>query len=94
MKVIPVGDKLVVRNLSDEEKMTENSLGIILPDSMKKDNDTIVYIESVGPDVKNKALQKGVQVMLVGLMMKQDIEYDGFKGQLIKEGDIVAIIEE
>lgn len=93
MKVIPVGDKIVVRNLSDEEKMTENDLGIILPDSMKKDNDNIVYIESVGPDVKNKALVKGVQVMLVGLMMKQTIEYDNFKGQLIKEGDIVAIIE-
>lgn len=94
MKIEPVGDKIIVRPLSDEEKMTENDLGIILPDSAKKDNDAVVTVELVGPDVKNEKIKPGTQVMLAGMVMKLDVEVDGKKFQLIKEGDIVAVFTE
>jgi len=94
MKIEPVRDLLIVRPLTDAEKMTENNLGIIIPDSAKKDNTSVVAIELVGPEVKNKDLQPGVQVLLTAMMMKQEVEWDGKKGQLIKENDIVAVFKE
>lgn len=67
--------------------------GIIIPPSTQKQEIKIIcYISAVGPDVKNKDLKEGTFVIIPRHTGKW-VEFDGFKYVLVKESDILCIID-
>jgi co-chaperonin GroES (HSP10) len=96
MKVKPMRNFLLLRELKEDEAVTKTDSGIFIPDSAKEPEaprrDAIVVL--TGPDVENKNIKEGTHVYLTSMMMKEVI-MDGKEavGFLAKESDILAILE-
>ena len=95
MKLRPLDDRIVIKQLEAEEK---TSGGIILPDAAKE-KPQIGKVVVAGPgkvldDGKRSkmSVKKGDEV-LYGKYMGNDVEIDGKKLVIIREGDILGIIE-
>lgn len=97
-KIQPLQDRVLVRRLAKEEK---NVGGIILPDSAQQKQDIGVVV-AVGPGKKEKngeivtpGVKKGDKIVwdrYAGTEIKLD-EFDIEEFIIVKEGDIIAIIE-
>ena len=95
MKLRPLDDGLVIKQLEAEEKTTG---GIILPDSAKE-KPQIGKVVSVGPGktmdngkVAKMTVKKGDEV-IYPRYLGSDVEVDGEKYIVCKESDILGIIE-
>lgn len=97
MKIKPLGDKVLVKRIEEEEKTKE---GIIIPDTAKEKPQKGEVI-AVGD---GKLLENGQRVpltvkegdkVLFGKYAGTEIKIDGEEGYLImSEDEILAIIEE
>lgn len=96
MKVKPLGDKILVEILEAEEKTKG---GIILPDTAKeeKSEGKVIAVGSgkVLDSGKVQALEvkKGDRVIF-GKYSGDEIQIDGKKHKILKEGEVLAIFEE
>ena len=95
MKLKPLDDKLVIKQLEAEDKTAG---GIILPDSAKE-KPQIGKVVSVGPGktmdngkVAKMAVKKGDEV-IYPRYMGNEVEMDGEKYIICKESDILGIVE-
>ena len=95
MKLKPLDDRIVIKQSQAEEKTTG---GIILPDTAKE-KPQIGKIIAVGP---GKLLDNGKRCpmsvkkndeVIYAKYMGNDIELDGKKHVILKESDILGIIE-
>ncbi len=95
MKIRPLGDRLLVKRIEEDEK---SSGGIIIPDSAKEkpQEGTVV---AVG---KGKMLDDGKMVpleikegdrVLFGKYAGTDVKLDGEEHLIMREDDILGIIE-
>ena len=95
MKLRPLQDRVIVKQNEAEEKTKS---GIVLPDTAKE-KPTKGKVISVGPgklDDKGKAMELGVRVgdtIYYGKYSGTDIEVDGQKFVILRETDILGILE-
>jgi len=94
-KIKPLGDKILVRALESEEKTKS---GIILPDSAKVKPQVFEVIEiGSGKIVDGKKIPLDVKVgdrVAFESYHGHDIKIEGDEYKLIKEEDILAIIQD
>lgn len=95
MKLRPLDDGVVIMQLEAEEKTTG---GIILPDTAKE-KPQMGKVVAVGPGktldngkLMPMSVKKGVKV-IYGKYVGNDVEIDGEKYVVLKESDILAIVE-
>ena len=95
MKVRPLDDRVVIKQSEAEEKTTG---GIILPDTAKE-KPQIGKVMAVGP---GKILDNGKHAemsvrkndtVIYAKYMGNDIEIDGEKYVILRESDILGIVE-
>lgn len=96
MKIKPLGDKILVEILEAEEKTKG---GIILPDTAKEEKSEGRVI-AAGPGktlesgkVQPLEVKKGDKV-LFGKYSGDEVAIDGKKHKIIKESEVLAILED
>jgi len=91
MKLKPLGDRVVVEPLSEEE--TTKS-GIILPDTVDKEKKAEGKVVAIGDGEKIKKLHLGVGVkVLFGKYAGEDVKVDEVEYKILTDEDVLAIIE-
>lgn len=91
MNLQPVGNRVLVRPLTEEEVTAS---GIVLPathDREKKAEGEVVAIGD-GEDVKKLNLTVGVKV-LFGKYSGDDVEYDNEELKFLKHDEILAVVK-
>ena len=95
MKLRPLDDGVVIKQLDAEEKTTG---GIILPEAAKE-KPQIGKVIAIGPGKmldngkRNKMSVKKNDEVLYAKYSGSDVEIDGKKYVILKENDILGIIE-
>jgi chaperonin GroES len=95
MKLKPLADRVIVKQ---SEAETKTASGIVLPDSAKE-KPTKGKVISVGPgklDDKGKPMILGVrpgETVYYGKYSGTDVEVDGEKFVILRESDILGVLE-
>ena len=95
MKLRPLQDRVIVKQSEAEEKTKS---GIVLPDTAKE-KPTKGKVIAVGPgklDDKGKPMELGVRVgdtVYYGKYSGTDIEVDGQKFVILRESDVLGVLE-
>jgi chaperonin GroES len=95
MKLKPLQDRVIVKQ---SEAETKTASGIVLPDTAKE-KPTKGKVISVGPgklDKNGKAMEIGVRTgdtIYYGKYSGTDVEVDGEKFVILRESDILGILE-
>jgi len=95
MKVKPLHDRVIVKRVEEEEKTKG---GIIIPDTAKEkpvEGKVVAVGEGkVGDDGKKIALEvKAGDKVLFGKYAGTEIQIDGEEHLIMREDDIIAIVE-
>ncbi len=94
----PLGDKVLIRPLSDDELGTTSPSGIIIPETVDRDKADRGEVVAVGPgrwdDKGDKRLPLGVEVGDHVIFQWGDkVEFKGTEYYLVSESNISAVIE-
>ena len=95
MKLRPLADRVIVKQSEAEEKTKS---GILLPDTAKE-KPTKGKVVAVGPgklDDKGKPMELGVRAgdtVYYGKYSGTDIEVDGDKFVILRETDVLGVLE-
>ncbi len=95
IKLKPLADRVVVKQVEAEEKTPS---GIVLPDTAKE-KPTRGKVVAVGPgklDDNGKPMELGVRVgdeVFYGKYSGTDVEVDGEKFVILRESDILGVLE-
>ena len=95
-KLKPLGDRLVVKPIEQEETTAS---GLVLPETAKEKPQQ-GHVEAIGPgrrDEDGKRIEMDVSVGDVVLYAKYagtEIKIDGQKLLILKESDVLAILED
>ena len=96
MNIKPLGDRVVVKQLKQEEVTAS---GIVLPDTVDKEKKSEAEVVAVGP---GKTLESGQiapmtvlvgQVVLIKSWGGDDVKVDGEEYKIVSEEDILAVME-
>jgi len=87
MKIRPLRKQVIVKPITKEEK---TKTGIILPDTAEKEKPEQGRVMAIGPKVKE--VKRG-DLVLFTQYAPNEIKVDGKELLVIKEEDILAIIE-
>lgn len=97
MKIKPLGDRVVLKPISVEEK---SKSGIIIPDTAEKERPEQGKVVAVGPGrvlengkVQPLSVKKG-DVVLFTKYGPNEVKVDGTEYLIAKEEDILAVLEE
>lgn len=95
MKLVPLGDKVVIKQLEAEEKTKS---GIVLP-SQSKEKPQMATVIAVGngDSVDGKKIDMVVKAgdkVIYSRYAGTEVECDGEKLLVVRQGDILAIVEE
>ena len=96
MKLKPLEDRVILKQMEAEEK---TSGGIILPDTAKE-KPQIAKVIAVGPGKTldngqtNKMSVKKNDKVLYGKYMGNEVEVDREKYIIVKESDILGVVED
>ena len=92
MKLVPLGDKIVLKQLEAEE--TTKS-GIVLPGQAKeKPQEAEVIAVGPGGNIDGKEVEMQVKAGDKVIYAGTDVELDGEEYIIVKQSDILAIVEE
>ena len=96
MKFRPLHDRVVVKRIDAEEK---SSGGIIIPDTAKEkpSQGEVIAVGPGGRDEAGKLVPLDVQVgnrVLFGKWSGTEVKIDGVEYLIMKESDIMGILEE
>ena len=100
MKIKPLGDRVLIEPLSEEEKEGKTKSGIVIPDTAEKERPEQGRILGVGEGRRTdegKLVPLAVQIGQKVLFSKYgptEIKIDEKEYLIAKEEDILAIIEE
>jgi chaperonin GroES len=95
MKLKPLSDRVIVKQSEAEEKTAS---GILLPDSAKE-KPTKGKVISVGPgklDDKGRRMEIGLRAgdtVYYGKYSGTDVEVDGTKYVILRESDVLGVLE-
>jgi len=91
MKLKPLGDRIVVKPVTQEE-VTKS--GIVLPDTVEKEKKEQGEIISIGEGEKIKKLNLKVgDTVIFGKYAGDEVEIDDIEYKVLKDEDVLAIIE-
>ena len=93
MKLVPLGDKIVLKQLEAEE--TTKS-GIVLPGQAKEKPQAEVIAVGPGGNIDGKEVVMQVKVgdkVIYSKYAGTDVELDGEEYIIVKQNDILAIVE-
>ncbi|HEU5018260.1 MAG TPA: co-chaperone GroES [Pseudolabrys sp.] len=96
MKFRPLHDRVVVKRIDAEEK---TAAGIIIPDTAKEkpSQGEIIAVGPGGRDEAGKLVELDVKVgdrVLFGKWSGTEVKLDGVEYLIMKESDIMGVIEE
>lgn len=95
MKLKPLGDKVVLKQMEAQE-MTKS--GIVLPGSAKeKPQEALVVAVGSGGLVDGKQVEMQVKVndrVIYSKYSGTDVKVDGEDYKIVKQNDIIAIVED
>jgi chaperonin GroES len=96
MKFRPLHDRVVVKRIDAEEK---SAGGIIIPDTAKEkpSQGEIIAVGPGGRDEQGKLVSLDVQVgnrVLFGKWSGTEVKIDGVEYLIMKESDIMGVLEE
>jgi len=97
VKIRPLGDHILVRRL-EEQKEQRTSAGIIIPDTAKE-KPMEARVEAIGPGRRledGKLLKMEVKVgdrVLVGKYSGTDVKIEGDEFVIMREDDVLGVIE-
>ena len=89
MKIKPLGKRILAKKIEQEEK--KSSGGIIVPESAKSEKVVRAKVLELGTEEKF-TVKKGNEI-IVSSFAGTEIEMDDEKLLLVKESDILAVIE-
>ncbi len=85
----PLADRVLVE---PKEAETKTASGLYIPDSAKEKPQQGVVV-AAGPGKKDEAMEVAVgDVVLYGKYAGTEVEYEGKKYLIMKQGDILAIL--
>ena len=99
VKIKPLGDRVLIEPLSDDERTRKTKSGIIIPDTAEKEKPQEGRIVAVG---EGKTLESGKVLplkvkkgdkILFSKYGPSEIKVDGKEYLIAKEEDVLAIIE-
>ena len=91
MKIKPLGDRILVKLLNQEE-VTKS--GIVLPDTAEKEKKEHGLVEAIGEGEKIKKLNLKVgNKVLFGKYSGDDVEIDKVEYKFLKDEDVLGIVE-
>lgn len=90
MKIIPLGERVLVKAVEVE---TKTKGGIVLPDTVSKEQPTIGEVLAVGEGEKVKSIKAG-QKVIYSKYAGNEIKKDGDKFLLLNADDVLAIVED
>lgn len=91
MKLKPLGDRIVVKPVTQEE-VTKS--GIVLPDTVEKEKKEQGEIVSIGSGEKIIKLNLKVgDTVIFGKYAGDEVEIDDTEYKVLKDEDVLAIIE-
>jgi len=95
MKLVPLGDKVVIKQMEAEEKTKS---GIVLPtQSKEKPQEAVVIAAGPGGIVDGEKVEMNVKPgdkIIYSKYSGTEIKFDGENYIIIKQGDILAIVED
>ena len=95
MKLVPLGDKVVIKQLEAEEKTKS---GIVLPSQSKeKPQMTVVIAAGPGGMVDGNKVEMAVKAgdkIIYSKYSGTEVECDGEKLLVVRQNDILAIVED
>ncbi len=90
MKLTPLGDRIIVKPMTDQEV---TKAGIVLPDTVEKEKKEQGEVISVGNGEKIQKLNlKAGDRVLFGKYAGEDIEVDKVEYKVLKDEDVLATI--
>lgn len=94
MNIKPLGDRVVIKKLEAEEKTKS---GIVLP-TQAKEQPQMAEVVAVGPGgmVDGKEVKMEVAVgekVIFSKYAGTEVKYDGIEYTILKQSDILAIVE-
>ncbi len=94
----PLGDKVLIRPLSDEELGTTSPSGIIIPDTVNRDKADRGEVVAVGPGRWDEDGEKRIPVSVavgdrVIYQWGDKLEFAGTEYYLVSESNISAVLE-
>ncbi len=89
MKVKPLGKRILAKKIEQEERKTAG--GIVLPESAQSEKVIRAKVLELGTDEKF-SVKKGDEIIVSGFA-GTEIELDNEKLILVKETDVLAVIE-
>ena len=90
MKIKPLGKRILAKKIESESRTSVG--GIVLPDSVKSEKVVRAKILAIGTDEKFEV--KVGDEIIVGTFAGTEIEQGEDKLILVKESDVLAIVEE
>jgi chaperonin GroES len=90
MTIKPLGKRVLAQKLEPEERKTPG--GIVLPDNVKNEKVVRAKVIAIGTDEKFEV--KVGDEILVGNFSGTEIEQGENKLILVKEADVLAVVEE
>ncbi|MEK7643362.1 MAG: co-chaperone GroES [Patescibacteria group bacterium] len=98
MNIKPLGDRVLVQQLSDDERSNKTASGIFIPDTAKERPEEGMVV-AVGPgkmsklgEVRPMSIKVGDRV-LFAKYGPSEIKVDGKEYLIAREEDILAVIE-
>ncbi len=99
INIKPLGDRVLVEPLSDEEREKTTKLGIVIPDTVEKEKSERGRVIAVGPgkmtDEGNLiplSVKKG-QIVIFSKYGPDEIKVGNKEYYIIKEENILAVLE-
>ena len=99
INIKPLGDRVLVEPLSDEEREKTTKLGIVIPDTVEKEKSERGKVIAVGPGKMTDAgkliplsIKKG-QVVIFSKYGPDEVKVGDKEYYIIKEENILAILE-
>ncbi len=101
MNIKPLGDRVLIQALSQEEREGKTASGIVIPDTAEKERPEEGRVVAIGPGKKS---EEGVLVPVTGVKVgdrvlfskygPNEIKVDGKEYLIAREEDILAVIEQ
>jgi|SRR3989344_832691 len=90
-KLRPLGDRVIVQPLTDEEK---TKTGIILPDSVDKEKKAEGKIIAIGGGEKITKLNlKAGDRVIFGKYAGEEVKVDNVEYKILTDEDVLAVVE-
>jgi len=88
----PIGQRIVIRALTEKDSEGKTESGIFLPNSMNDAPDQQAIVVAVSEEVNNKKIKKDAKVLITCMTMREKFKQGDKEYEIVKETDILGIL--